>query len=177
MKINFIYSPQYENALNNGGAISWRKASKSKNEMNLIWQKKGKDIEYTLYKITNLKFTENETTCYLNSVFSISDPFSLQILNDKKTMTDNLIHELIHILLTQNINIIQKKIAVHHKRFSKYNFTTRIHILVHAVHLELSKLIYPQRIKYIKSFSKDNSYVKSWRIVDVIGSKKILDIL
>ncbi len=89
-------------------------------------------------------------------------------------MQDNLIHELIHVLLTQNISSIKKDIQAFHVKFTEFNFTTRIHILVHAIHLELAQTLYPSRVKAIQRYSKSKDYRTSWRVVRERGSGDII---
>ena len=171
MKIQFIFSNIYENVISKK-PITPEKALKARLIIERAWKKEGKKIIHSLEKITGLCFQKDEL-CYLNSKASFSQPLSIKI-EDSKTMLDNLTHELIHVLLTQNYGKIERPMKLFHTKWEKYNFTTRIHILVHAIHLELAEQIFPNRTKHIVGYSTNRNYRTSWEIVMKYGHKKLI---
>jgi hypothetical protein len=172
MNIQFIFSNQYEAVIGRKPVTSI-KGRESARVMTAAWDKYGSKIEKVLQEITNLIFKE-DIKCYLNSRTSFSDPLSLKISNEA-TMLDNLTHELIHVLLTQNIETIRPVIEKFHDEFKAYPFVTRIHILVHAIHLKVAQKVVPDRIRAIRRYAKSETYRRSWKIVDEIGAQVIID--
>lgn len=129
-------------------------------------------VEIALNKITSLKFKEN-VVCYLNSARNMSDPLSIKI-EDLKDMQDNLIHELIHVLLTQN-NIGKKKgWKKIQDKYKNENQVTRRHILIHAIHELVTKEIRPSRLERIQKYSKNPYYINSWKIVKKEGAENLI---
>jgi len=175
MKIHFIYSSLYESVLAEK-PISYTRGSKAAQVVSAIWKKEAEKIERALYAITGLRFKKKEIDCYLNSRRSFSEPLSL-LISSPLVMRDNLTHELIHILLTQNIDAIKTDLRSFHAAFHTYDFVVRIHILVHAIHLSLAQTIYPSRIKSIRSYATSKSYRLSWKIVSEKGRENILKMM
>jgi len=173
MKITFTYSPQLEAAISKRH-VSPGKSMKTIRQVSHIWKKEGHDICRKLRDVTGLNFKKNEIICYINSKASFSDPLALRISNDPKVMIDNLVHELIHVLLTQNIDLIWEKIQRLHETYKSHSFTTRIHILIHAVHLELAKELFPDRIRSIRTYAHDADYRLAWKIVIENGSQALV---
>jgi len=173
MKIKFIFSNQYEQVIARN-PVSFQDAIKSLKSIERLWDYNGKNIENELFNITGLKFIENEVTCYVNSRASFSDPFSLKI-SDPNTMLDNLTHELIHVILTQNYKSIEEKMVTFHKKYSLEVFLTRIHVLVHAIHIILAEKIFPNRVSKIHGYANTKEYRRAWNIVDETGPQVIVD--
>ncbi|GEM_PF-4430807 len=173
MKITFIFSPQYE-AVISAKAVPFSIGSKASSAISAAWKKERRTIEKALFRATGLHFQKKDLICYINSRASLSNPLSLKISSITEVMCDNLIHELVHVLLTQNLNIIGKDIEKFHDSFKEYNFTTRIHILVHAIHFEVTRSIYPQRVRSVLSYARSKDYRTSWKIVKEVGAQKII---
>ena len=174
MKIEFKYSHIYELRLNPSAKMMLSKRiTTSITKMEDFWEKEGSRIEKTLTSITGLNFTRQTIPCYLNSSQSFSDPLTLQI-EKVDDMYDNLAHELVHVILTQNSKKIDKKWKAFFGRFKDEVFTTRVHIAVHAIHLLLAKSIFPNRVSRIRSYSKFRAYVRSWEIVEKEGADNIV---
>lgn len=172
MKIKFVFSNQFEQALSQN-PVPFESARKALEGIEKQWNLWGRRIKEHLKRITHLEFTSKEITCYLNSKAAFSDPLSLKI-EDSNYMLDNLVHELIHVLLTNNYKKIEEDIAAFHKKFQNEVFITRIHILIHAVHLLLAQEVFPERIKDIQEYSVNKDYRKAWEIVNNIGADKIV---
>ncbi len=162
MNLQFKFSYQYNAALN-GLAIEQKFLDKEIKMLSRFWKKDGKNIEKALKEVTGLSFKKKEIPCYINSEKSLSDPLSLKILNNNEYMQNDLIHELIHVLITQNYDVIKKGWLKMKRDFSKEKPLTISHILVHAVHYLITKKLYPKRDVTYDSIHKD--YVRSWKIV------------
>ena len=182
MQIKFKFSLPYERALMLYQAkpaslesfiVEKRKIIESRiKSLEKFWTKK---VQFAIEETVGLKFKEN-VVCYLNSARNISDPLSIKI-EDLKDMQDNLIHELIHVILTQN-NVSQKKgWKLLQEKYKNENPITRGHILVHAVHEVVTKKIRKGRLKRIKAYSKNPNYKNSWRIVKKEGAENLLNFL
>jgi hypothetical protein len=84
---------------------------------------------------------------------------------EMEDMQNNLIHELIHVLLTQNkIGTTEKWKSVMEK-YKNEPQLTKVHIVIHKIHHELARAVFPERIESIKNYSVMPEYVKSWHIV------------
>lgn len=138
-----------------------------------------KNILKTIEDVTGLKFGKKPISVILGDE-SRSSPLTVKV-EDPDDMIDNLIHELIHVIFTRNYKGKFKKkwnsLMDTYVGFNKLNPVTARHIPVHAVHYLVTKKIRPHRIKNIKSYSEHPDYIKSWKIVEKIGAKKILDSL
>lgn len=174
MKIEFIYSNLYEENLNPiKERVALNVAAAAKKAMETYWNMHGEKIEGYLRSLTGLKFREEKIQCFLNSQASFSCPLSLKI-EDHEDMRANLVHELIHVLMTQNYDLIKKKIEKFHDDYSGYNFVTRIHVLVHAIHIILQQKIHPLMTERTMNYSVDQDYKKSWDIVRNEGADSIV---
>lgn len=164
MKINFKYSEQHNSSLEGSFDIPNSRITEAIQYMEKFWSSKGDDIESSLNDILNLKFTKDDIDCYITSSASFSDPLSLKV-EKNKDMEDNLIHELIHVLLTQNYPHIKDKWDTLMGEYEEYHQSTKSHIPVHAIHYMLCKKLYPDRIPKIISYSDHPDYVVSWNVV------------
>lgn len=180
MKIHFIFSHQYENVLSRGrSAVSTRTIFSKKKSLDFFWKSNKANIVNCLKKITGLSFTQKEISCYLNSIISLSDPLTLKIehLSDMK---DNLVHELIHVLFTQNYYnnmLFRKKWDQYMKIYSSESRLTQSHVAVHATHLLITKTLFPRRLRFIQKYSHQIDYLKSWSIVKEEGSENIVKLI
>ncbi len=175
MDIKFKYSHIYEVNLNPTAEPIPIEIIKRKIEIiGDFWKEKGPQIEETLKEITGLSFREKETICWLNSKRSFSDPLTLAMVANP-AMKDNLVHELIHVLLTQNdIGSTQKWKAMF-DLLKQWSFPTKVHVIIHAVHFVLAQKLFPERVEYIRTFSVDEAYKKSWELVEEMGAQNIID--
>lgn len=161
VQIKFTYSKQNSKALS---AYCFDALHKSLKEMHVFWLKYAKVIEKELKIITGLSFQKKKIVCRLNFKRSLSNPLSLKVENIDD-MKDNLIHELIHTLFTQNYKGKFKKIWDDFWQSHKDNSLVKSHIAVHAVHYKFSQKLFPNRTKNIIDYSTDLNYKKSWAIV------------
>jgi hypothetical protein len=146
-----------------------------------IWKSISKKIIKELEKVTKLEFKDDKIICYVvGKAIPFSDPLTLPIFkNDYEYFIDNLIHELIHILFTQEGNLSKAKNSWKYI-FNKYkseNFNTKLHIPVHAVHYHIYLRFFgEERLnKDIKLISFLDDYRRSWNIVNKEGYGKILE--
>jgi len=161
MKIQFTFSVQFNTSLTKRDVLY---PAKEIEAMNLFWETCGQDIEKILTKITRLSFVEKSIKCYLNSEFSISDPLSLKIENIED-MKDNLIHELIHVLLTGNDFGETSQWKAVMEEYKEEPTATRIHVVVHRIHYLVTQKLFPNRLEAIVNYSKNPKYIRAWNII------------
>ena len=132
MKLTFIYSTIYDSLLTEMSKKEFSANQEKegyfyKEEFEAFWKKEEKKIIEEIEKVAKLKFKENRT-CFLvqNMKYTaISNPLTLkrhQHLERAKTI---LIHELIHILLEDNKEKLEKLIA---KSYPQESLEFKIHI-------------------------------------------------
>jgi hypothetical protein len=170
MKITFTFSRQYENAVNHADNIlTYEKTNVLISQLDAFWSKMGPDIEKMYLELSGLHFISSEIQCYINSQFSISDPFSIRA-EDINDMKNNIIHELVHVLLIQNeavSNVFKNKWNFYYKtHYQSETPLTRTHIPIHAIHYLIAKKYMPDQINRIKSYTQHPDYLRSWQIVD-----------
>lgn len=142
--------------------------------MSFFWKRFGHQIEEVLFEFTGLSFLEESVTCNLNTARSFSSPLSLKINSTPRYMENDLIHELIHVLFTQNYEHnphFKDKWDAYWKLYPDESRLTKSHIPVHAIHFLVMKKIFPRRFIAYDSRMKD--YVKSWDIVIAEGALNI----
>ena len=143
------------------------------------WKKYEKPILKELSQISRLKWKSKEIPCYVvGDCVPFSDPLTIGMYKDKDWFVNNLIHELIHQLFTQNGNIEKSKRAWNYinRKYRDKPFNTRIHIPLHAIHSHIYLRFFNEKrlsrdIKLIKFLPE---YKKSWEIVREEGYKKII---
>lgn len=131
--------------------------------MENFWSEHGKDIEQVLKDITGLSFMGALIKCYLNSEFCVSDPLSLKI-EDVPDMKDNLIHEIIHVLMSQNHYGQTDGWKALMDEYKDEYAATRVHIVVHRIHFLLTQRLFLDRVGNIMSYSTKPRYIKAWKI-------------
>lgn len=144
-------------------------------ELEQFWAAYGIQIEAYLNKITGFSFVE-DITCHLNTEYSKSYPILRLKIEDIQDMKDGLIHELIHILLSQNSDKGEAQWQDLMKEYEAETQLCRVHIAVHRIHYLLDKKLFPERLEAIQNYSVKPDYVRSWQIANT-ESKKIDKIL
>lgn len=137
-----------------------------------FWTAHGKEIEETLKEITGLSFAEPTLSCYLNSKKTFSIPLTLSVEKDED-MFDNLVHELIHVLLEDNLFGRTSTWQTLMEQLKEYHFTVRVHVAIHAIHLLVASKLFPDRVERIKSYSVLPRYMKAWDLVKEMGAENI----
>ncbi len=132
MKIEFIYSPIYDNLLTDMSRKEFsigqiKELEFYKEELEAIWKKEENKIIKEIEKVSRLKFKGDKTCFIVNSMkyAALSRPLTIkkeQHLERAKTI---LIHELIHILLEDNKEKLVKLID---KTYPEESLDFKIHI-------------------------------------------------
>ena len=146
-----------------------------------IWNKISKKVLKELESITKLEFKKDEITCYVvGKSVPFTDPLTIPIYRQEYNyFIDTLIHELIHILFTQEENLIKTKKAWQYifNKYKKETFDTKIHIPLHAVHTHIYTVFFSmERLEHdiIELFNL-RAYRRSWEIVNKEGYKNIIN--
>ena len=175
MDIKFKYSNVYETHLNpDARPLTHTEIVTKIATMEAFWKEYYTNIENAYKEVTGLSFKRDSVICYVNSGKTFSDPLSLEI-EDDKDMQDNLVHELIHILLTDNHSSFEAKQLELYKKFPEEVFTTKIHVIVHAIHLLVAQKLFPERVDRIVNYSVLRAYRKSWDIVKEMSAQAVVD--
>lgn len=161
MDIKFKFTSQFQTSLSNKEVIFPVEEIKG---LNNFWLTFGSKVEEAFKEVTGLSFLEKIIPCYLNSEFSVSDPLCLKIekIDD---MIDNLIHELIHVILTQNKIGETEKWKNLMEQFKEEVPLTKVHVIIHAIHQKVyEKLGFTERINVIQNNSVKPPYIRAWEI-------------
>ena len=145
-----------------------------------LWRKDERKIFTELSKITGLKWKEEKMVCYvIGRSRPFSDPLTMPIY--KRTLDrfiHILIHEFIHNLFVQNFKESKKAFTYFRKKYEKENWSTVLHIIVHAIHSHIFlKFHNEKQLKReieIASGFPNPAYKKSWQIVQKEGYKNII---
>lgn len=144
-------------------------------------KKKQKGILETIEEVSGLRFDrafKSKPIPVLLGNESKSNPLTVK-WEAPLDMADNLVHELIHVLFTQNYKrkAFKKKWDTYMKDLEDEPWKTRCHVAVHAVHLLYAKKVNSKRIKRIRTYSQHPDYLRSWYLVDMFGAQFIVDML
>lgn len=140
------------------------------------WKKIERRAFNAIAKASGLKWKTPIIDCYVVTAktYSFSSPLTLSIKKDMKLQIEILIHELVHNIVVQNMDLVRVKLM--HEKYGKYGMKTKIHVLVHAI-LEqtLLQLFSKQRVnKHIRWYDDKPAYKLAWDIVEQEGSKRII---
>ncbi len=134
MKIEFIYSPIYDNLLTDMSKKEFSVAQMKelefyKEEFEATWEKDGNKIVKTIENISKLKFKGNKYCFIVNHMkyAAISNPLTLRREPHLERAKTILIHELVHILLEDNKDKVKKLIE---KTYPEESVEFKIHIPV-----------------------------------------------
>ena len=132
MKIEFIYSPVYDNLLTDMSKKQFsidqmKEMEFYKAELEASWEKEGNKISKEIEKVSKLKFKGNKTCFVVNTMkyAAISRPLTIKKEAHLERAKTILIHELIHTLLEDNREKIAKLIE---KTYPAESLDFRIHI-------------------------------------------------
>lgn len=145
-----------------------------------MWRKHEKSILIELSRVTKLKWKSKVIYCYVvGRCVPFSDPLTLPVFGRYPDwFIDNLVHELVHQIFTQDRNLERSEHAWKYvnRKYRKEMHNTRIHIPLHAAHAHI----------YLKFFSEDRmkrdirimrqypDYRRAWEIVQKEGYQNIL---
>ncbi len=148
MKLEFIYSPIYDNLLTD---MSKKEFSNNqikemefyKEELELIWKKEENKIIKEIEKISKLKFKSNRKCFIVNNMkyTAISNPLTVKREHIERTKTI-LIHELVHILFEDNKDKIKKLIE---KSYPEESMDFKIHVPVLLITRKVVEKLYGEK--------------------------------
>ncbi len=174
------YRKEIEKFKNDNNPPSWEKMMKVIEERKRIWKKHEKKILTAMQKLAGLNFYSNLIDVY--TVYgwrlAFSEPLVISMRYEGEDFLDVLTHEIIHVLLTDNV---QKKNGGFWPTMEYPNIkdkSTIHHILVHAIHKEiyLNVLKRPDRLERdIKNCQDWPSYKKAWEVVEKDGHMDIIE--
>ena len=149
-------------------------------EVQKIWNKLERKILIEIERISRLKFNDKKIVCYVvGRTIPFHDPLTIPVYwKDHNYFIDTLIHELIHILFTQEGNLIKAKKSWKYI-FTKYKnetFDTKIHIPLHAIHTHIYTIFFSMdRLEHdIIELYNLRAYRRSWEIVNKDGYQEII---
>lgn len=144
------------------------------------WQKTERTLIDALYKITSLRFKRNIIDVHIVSgnPRQFSRPIVIKSGFKPEEFVDNLLHELIHVLFSDNKKDPYPKAL--NDLFPNENQSVKNHVVLHAIlkHMYINILKDENRLKRNLEVSKNhsmNDYSRAWEIVDTVGYEKILE--
>src|SRR3989344_1525981 len=165
-------------------------AWKKKNENDIIkkviafqgaWKNHSKNILSSLQEILDLEFKKNNIPVYIVNAVNrtVSDPIIIGSNYSLDGFIDMLTHEIIHVLISDNLGQKHKKLKEFYKKtYPESEFDeTYSHILVYAVHSKIYHKYFPDRKDVdIKRSAKhgNRGYSIAWDIVTREGSDNII---
>lgn len=146
------------------------------------WDNIKSDVLKEISGIYNLDWQEKKIICYITGVGRpISDPLTIGLWKDSwrdnAGLIDNLVHELLHQIQSQNISKITSWFREYlMEKYVNETRTTRSHILLHAVHKQIYEKFFDitRLQKDIEKCKKHPDYNRAWEIVEKEGAKNII---
>lgn len=180
----FIFYCKNNPELKNAGWNDWTPPSKEEvlkrvENYKIEWEKHENDILNGLCDITKLNFKKNIMDVHI--VSGNPRQFSRPIIIKSGYMTDEfinvLIHEFIHELFSQNIDIVYKDIFK--DMFPNESRLTQNHVIAHAIlkyiYLDVLKNeIHMKKNLEISKAHSTNDYARAWEIVEKRGYKELI---
>jgi len=146
-----------------------------------IWSKISNKVLKEIEKVTKLKFKDKKIPCYVvGRAIPFASPLTIPIYKEEYNyFIDTLIHELIHILFTQEGNFNKAKMAWRYifRKYKNETFDTKLHIPLHAIHTHIYTIFFSkERLEHdILELFNLRAYRRSWEIVNRDGYKDILN--
>ncbi|MBT4376129.1 hypothetical protein HOD29_02025 [archaeon] len=163
-KINFAYSLNYDKHWNLLLEEKFNpKGAKEKYDLfisNLrnVWTSEEEKILNLISKYSNLKWIDPEIKIYFVSALKVSgfsDPLTIKMNEDYLKIVETLIHELLHIILVQNIMKIKPVMIELLKLFPKEEKRTRIHLLINFLSDKIFREVFgEEEANRIKNISR-----------------------
>lgn len=180
--MKFIYSPIFDERIKNTPGVkrilerdkrnypSKNKINRIIKELDIFWNKKGNKILKKISEITNLDWNILELRCNIVGIQRpISEPLIIGIyhLKNFEEIIDVLIHELIHIIQTENKELLRDWSKYVGENYHNEKFNTQAHISINSIQWVLyKKMSLEGRIeKIISRDSGDKEYLRSWEII------------
>ena len=144
------------------------------------WKKVGRKILRAMQRIAGLNFYQNLIDVYFVYGWraAFSNPMVLSMRYQGEEFIDILTHELLHRLLTDNIQGKDGGLWLAKIYPGAKDIKVACHVLVHAIHKEiyLTVLKRPDRLKYDVNKCQDwPAYKRAWQIVTTHGHLNIID--
>ncbi|MBW6452143.1 MAG: hypothetical protein K0B02_05455 [DPANN group archaeon] len=139
------------------------------------WSKVERLVFDTMGEVAGLEWQQPIIDCFVvKKTIAFSKPLTIGMGPDINRKIEVLIHELVHNILSQNINLIH--FADYSEKYGKLNKIIRLHILVHAVLKDTLLKVYGQEQTniLIKKNYKSPDYLKAWEIVEAEGTRNII---
>jgi hypothetical protein len=189
-KVTFIYSSVYD--------VKWRRGelgSKRRDafypaaekildyirEVEKKWRREERKVMVEISRTASLGWAEEKIDCFVvGRCRAFSFPTTLQIYEgDYQRFIDILTHELIHRIFSSKDNKKRAKRAWNYfnKKYSEESRTTRVHVVVYAVHTHLyKKFSREHRIEEnAKRVEHKPDYRRAWEIVKRDGYETIIE--
>jgi hypothetical protein len=159
---------------------TWEETKKVVANRKEIWEKVEKKIIVAMQKIAGLNFYQNIIDIYLidGHKSAFSEPLAINYKYHDEGFIDVVTHELLHRLLTDNVQNKNGGLWPHKVYTEVKDRVTLNHILVHAIHKEiyLKTLKQPRRLEYdIRKCDKYPAYKAAWDIVEKEGHITIIE--
>jgi hypothetical protein len=176
----FYYSDIYERAVLGDKYTKLTKEGHAKvrdyrNKLQKTWDKQEREIFDTIAKVSGLDWCKPCVDCYLvRNVIPFSRPMTIRLRESVEYNIENVIHELIHDIIEHEP---ERATNFRSSKYGKLDWSTRIHVLVHAIeHEVLFKLYSPRKAKekIERWYLIGEMYKKAWEIVHKEGAKKII---
>jgi len=144
-----------------------------------LWKKEEKRVMQEIAKIIELKWKLKSIECYVvGRCRPISCPLTMPVYEKRPTFfIDVLVHELIHTIFTGNDKNTKKAWRYIESKHKKESWTTKNHIVIHAIHSHIYFKFYGEKrlMRDIGSMSWNPDYKKAWDIVKKEGYKNIVN--
>ena len=177
MKLNFIYSPIYDNLLTDMSRKEFSNEQTKemefyKEEFAAIWEKDEEKVMKEIEKVANLKFNGNRNCFIVRNMkyAAISRPLTIKRVDHLDRAKTILIHELIHNLLEDNKNLVKSLIE---KIYPLESTEFKIHVPVLLITKKVVENIYNEKIldEIIKDEMKREVLDRVWPTVNLIYPK------
>ncbi|MBS3174339.1 hypothetical protein J4440_00490 [Candidatus Woesearchaeota archaeon] len=177
MKLNFIYSPIYDNLLTDMSRKEFSNEQTKemefyKEEFEAIWEKDEEKVMKEIEKVANLKFNGNRNCFIVRNMkyAAISRPLTIKRVDHLDRAKTILIHELIHNLLEDNKNLVKSLIE---KIYPLESTEFKIHVPVLLITKKVVENIYNEKIldEIIKDEMKREVLDRVWPTVNLIYPK------
>lgn len=146
-------------------------------EIQDMWWQKETLVFDSIAHALQLQWQKNLVSCYLVSYGTcFSDPLTMRRFKDRSRFLHVLTHELVHVLLLQNQNIVTAAQQYFKQIYSNESQLTRNHIVVHAVLAKILPSCFGKAAldRDIELCQKSPEYKRAWDIVLEKGSDTVL---
>ena len=142
---------------------------------NKHWQQKYNNKVFKLMsQVSGLRWQRTEMDAYVaRQIIPFSIPLTLHPVKNLDELAETIIHELCHNLIVQNSGKIQPLYKKLFREFKNEPFTTKIHLLVYAIHIPvIQKLFSKKKVKQFLEATKEYKCSKAyWRAVQIVQEK------